>query len=124
MPWTLTDPTTAAAVPLAPTSGDITLTHDRATGVLWPLRGTSPFVQSGPLRVPTINTPPLVFDTTAAWQSFITLAGLGRRMVLTDDAGGTWPVRIDGAVETRLLDTADRATKPRYEVAVKFVGVS
>ena len=124
MAWTLTDPTTATAVTLTPNTGDIAITHDRASGVLYPLRGASPFVQSGPLRAATINTPPLVFDTTVAWQSFITLAGLGRRMVLTDDMGGSWPVRVDGGIDTALLDTADRSTKPRYEVKVKFVGVA
>lgn len=123
MTWTLADPVSGLAVPVVPVLGDITITHDRETGILYPLRGTSPFVMSGPLRTPTINTPPLMFTTRAALDQFVNLIGLGRRMVLSDDMGGTWPVRVDGGVVVRLLDTADRATKPRFEAVVKFVGV-
>ena len=124
MGWTLTEPVSGMTVPVVPGSGTISITHDRASAVLWPLRGTAPFVQSGPMRLPAITTPPLVFDSKTVWQSFVTMAGLGRRMVLTDDMGSTWPVRIDGPVTSSLQDTADRASRPRYEVAVKFVGVA
>lgn len=124
MAWTLTDPLSSVTVGVTPVSGAITISHDRETGVLWPLRGSAPFVQNGPQRVASINTPPLLFTSKATWEEFINLVSLGRRLVLADDMGGSWPVRIDGKVDTEIADTADRASKPRYLVKVKLVGVA
>lgn len=123
MAWTLTHTGSATSVELSPISGDITIEHDRTTGVLYALRGTTPFVQDGPLRAATINVPSLHFGSSVAWQQLVDLVALGGQLVLTDDTAVDWDVRVVGGIKTRIADTADRATDPHYLVDLTLIGV-
>ena len=124
MAWQLSDGTTT--VTLRVTAGEIVVLHPKTVSVMWPLRGTTPYVQAGPSRAPQIELPALLAIGTTEWEQLTALLTSGLNLTLTDDigSGGTWTVRPAGEVESRIEDTPDRGTNPRYRVTVKLVTVA
>jgi hypothetical protein len=124
MAWTLTEPESGLTVALTPAAGDIEVTEDQQTTVLYAARGGSPFVTDGPRRAATVSVPELIVTVPVVLEQLRVLRGLGRRMLLTDDTGQVWPVKFVGPVKWRVIDTPDRATNPLLYVTVNFVGVA
>lgn len=124
MGWQIRNTAGTTVVDVFPVSGDIVIEHQQPSTVLWPLRGSAPYVDNREQRLPAITVPPLEFASKVEFDRFVALVGTGVRLVLADDMGGEWPVKVVDGLKTALLDTADRAAKPRYRVEVAFVGVA
>lgn len=123
MAWTLTEPVSGLTVPLTPNAGDITVTEDRTTVVIYPGGGGSPFVAHSGRRPATPTVPELVFERTVDFEMLRAIWGTGRRLLLVDDGGVTWPVQIVGGIKARVIDTPIRPTKPLRYVTLTLVGV-
>jgi hypothetical protein len=122
--WSITEPVTGLTAELHPADGEISVVEPQQTGVIYALRGTTPYVTDGPRRAATITVPELIFTDDAQFEKLRLIRSLGRRVLLTDDAGTVWPSKFVGPTPWRVLNTPDRATKPIRYVKITLVGVA
>lgn len=123
MAWTLERQGSAASrVPLTPVAGDITLEVVQPTGVFDTLDGNR-VVWNGPRQPVNIDVPELWYESKADVDRLVNLVTTGQKLLLADDMGFTYTVRAVGGVRWRILDTAGRATAPKFLVTLELVGV-
>ncbi len=114
----------SVTVSFTPLSGEIEQNYEIPTGVFWPLRGSDPVIQYGPVRKPSITTPQWLIQGDTAKTQMIAVLGPRKRLTLTDDTTGVKYVKVIGSYSIRTQDTPDRDTNPRYIVTVTLQEVS
>lgn len=122
MAWRLEEPISGISLTLRLSAGNIQIDEDQLTSVLWPLRGSAPYVVDHERRLPAINVPPLVIFTDTEFETLRTLRSMSRVLKLIDDSGKVWPVMFLGGLQVDVIDTVDRPTAPIRYVTVQFVG--
>lgn len=109
-------------VNLTPVAGDIQLSRKQLTVTKDALNG-SRRVWKAPASPVDVTIPELAFTTAsdvALLEGLVTGAG---PLTLGTDYGTTYPVQAVGGMQTRILDTPDRATKAEYRVTLTLTGV-
>jgi hypothetical protein len=104
-------------------AGELEVTTSKATGLLWPLRGSNPIVQSGPTRVPTLSTPDWLTTSNSDHELLMSILTSGSRLTITTDLGDSYSAVVSGDIVVRIEDTPERSTRPRRRYQVPLVGV-
>lgn len=123
--WSITNTATGTSASFDVAAGDVNYVATKQTGVFYPLRGSSPFVVSGPTRVTTPKLPELITYTNTQYAALYAILTSGSRLKLTDDLGVESYVFVTGDVNVRVVDTPDRGAGVLHRyITVNFIGVS
>ena len=120
--WTVSGPGGTATFDVV--AGELEVKRTKVTGVLYPLRGQSPIVQSGVTRVASLTTPDWLTTTNSQHSTLMNVLTTSGRLTITTDTGETYFAVVSGDVVIKTEDTPTRYTSPRRRYTVPLIGVS
>jgi hypothetical protein len=121
--WTLTNQSTGQVATFDIESGDVEFLFDRQVSVRYPLRGSSPYVQTAPTQLPRIRLPRMMTKTDAEYNLLFNVLSLGAKLTLVDDLGQSREVMVASSIDTTVADTPRNQIVWRF-TACEFVQVS
>ena len=119
--WTVSG--NGASVTFDVSAGQVTVTQTKVAGVLWPLRGSNPVVQSGPTRVGSLSTPEWVTTSNSQHSTLMSILTSGVRLTITSDTSDVYYAIVTGDIVVNIEDTPTRSTFPRRRYTVPLIGV-